>query len=395
VTDFATSTAASSPFAIKVAQTIRFTVYDGSGAQLGLTTAAAPARTAVQVSNIFNVIGLGSDVSHAYCVVEGDQNLPLLAYAGVIDNQSQDLAFVQGQPSSLPTPGRVTIPVSASIHGAGGSFFHTDATALNTAISASANITLRYRCFSGSCGNATQTVTLAPREMRAFDDLIANVFSAPESGGAIQFDSDQPIVVNSRLYTPSRPAPTNGMGVPGLAEAGAPVTAILTSLSHSANPSAGFRTNVGAYNSNDVAQMITFTLYDPAGTPLGLGQRASTHLCPGEQCLCRRGLHRRRPGCLLHRARRSESSADRLCRRHRQPVAGPRVHQRGKRLAPLGRGNEGHCVVRSSTGMARPLRFEYPGAVYHVMTRSHERSDPKCFRNSLSSVASLGKCTIS
>jgi virginiamycin B lyase len=252
------------------AQTITFTVFDGNGIELGLTTAFAPARTPVQVSNIFNVIGLASDVAHAYCVVKGDQNLPLLAYAGVIDNQSQDLAFVQGQASSPPTAGRVTIPVSASIHGAGGSFFHTDATVLNTAASASANVTIRYRCFSGVCGNDTQTVTVAPREMRAFDDLIANLFSAPESGGAIQFDTDQPIVVNSRLYTPSRPAPTNGMGVPGLAEPGATLTAVLTSLSHSADPSAGFRSNVGAYNANDVAQTITFTLYDPAGIELGL-----------------------------------------------------------------------------------------------------------------------------
>src|SRR6185503_20271287 len=143
------------------------------------------------------------------------------------------------------------------------------ATVLNTAVSASANVTLRYRCFSGSCGNPTQTVTLAPREMRAFDDLIASLFAAPESGGAIQFDSDQQIVVNSRLYTPSRPAPTNGMGVPGLPESGATATAVLTSLSHSADPSAGFRSNVGAYNANDVAQTITFTLYDPAGTQIG------------------------------------------------------------------------------------------------------------------------------
>jgi hypothetical protein len=252
-----------------VAQAITFSVYEGSGALLGLTTASAPARTPVQVSNIFNVIGLTRDVAHAYCVVRGDQNLPLLAYAGVIDNQSQDLAFVQGQAESPSLAGRVTIPVAASIHGAGGSFFHTDATVLNTSASSSANVTLRYRCFSGSCGNAIQAVTLGPREKRSFDDLIANLFAAPESGGAIQFDSDQPIVVNSRLYTPSRPAPTNGMGVPGLPEAGAPATAVLTSLSHSADPSAGFRSNVGAYNPNDVAQTITFTLYDPAGLPLG------------------------------------------------------------------------------------------------------------------------------
>jgi virginiamycin B lyase len=252
-----------------VAQTITFTVYDANGVQLGLATSLAPARTPVQVSDIFRVIGLTRDISHGYCVVKGDQNLPLLAYAGVIDNQSQDLAFVQGQASSPPNPGRVTIPISASIHGVGGTFFHTDVTVLNTSGSAPANLAVRYRCFTGSCGNAAQNVVLAPREMRAFEDIIASLFSAPESGGAIQFDSDQPIVVNSRLHTPSRPAPTNGMGVPGLPESGAPIKAVLTSLSYSADSSAGFRSNVGAYNGNDVSQMITFTIYDPAGTQLG------------------------------------------------------------------------------------------------------------------------------
>jgi virginiamycin B lyase len=252
-----------------VPQTITFTVYDGSGAPLGVATALAPARTPVQVSNIFDVIGLTRDVAEAYCVVKGDQTLPLLAYAAVIDNQSQDLAFIPGQASAPVSSGRVTIPVAASIHGVGGTFFHTDATILNTSASASAQIAIRYRCFSGSCGRGAPTVTLAPREMRAFDDIIASLFSAPESGGAIEIESDQPIVVQSRLYTPSRPAPTSGMGVPGMLESDALVTPIVTSLSHSSAPSAGFRSNVGAYNANDVSQTITFTLHDPTGSELG------------------------------------------------------------------------------------------------------------------------------
>ncbi len=252
------------------AQILTFTVFDGSGTQLGHTTANAPARTAVQVSNIFSVLGLATDVAHAYCVVSGDHNLPLLVYAGVIDNQSQDLAFVQGQTNfRSPAPDRATIPVAASIHGAGGSFFHTDAAVLNLNSAAPANVTARYRCFSGLCGAATNTFSLKAREMKSFDDIIATTFAAAESGGAIEFSSDQPIVVGSRLYTPSRPAPTNGMGVPGLPEAGAPTTAVLLSLSHSANSTKGFRSNVGAYNPNDVAQTLSFTLYDTAGTQLG------------------------------------------------------------------------------------------------------------------------------
>jgi len=252
------------------AQNVTFTVYDGSGTQLGHTVANAPARTAVQVSNIFSVIGVATDVDHAYCVVSGDHNQPLLVYAGVIDNQSQDLAFVRGQANTRPAGAdRATIPVAASIHGAGGSFFHTDATILNLSSAVPANVTARYRCFSGPCGTATSNFALTPRQMKSFDDMIGTLFAAPESGGAIEFSSDQPIVVGSRLYTPSRPAPTNGMGVPGLPEAGAPTSAVLLALSHSADSTKGFRSNVGAYNPNDTAQNVTFTLYDPSGTDLG------------------------------------------------------------------------------------------------------------------------------
>jgi streptogramin lyase len=254
-----------------VAQTVTFTVYDGSGALLGHTAALAAARTSIQVSNIFGVIGVANDVADAYCVVSGNLGLPLLTYAGVIDNQSQDLTFIQGQ-TDLPLSAiRVTIPVAASIHGAGGSFFHTDATVLNASDCGPANVTVRYRCFSGSCGNSPQNFVLAPRQMRQLDDVIATFFGAPESGGAIEFDTDRPIVVNSRLYTPTRPAPTNGMGVAGLREQTF-VRLVVTSLSHSVATTQGFRSNVGAYNASDVEQTITFTLFDPTGVMLGQTQ---------------------------------------------------------------------------------------------------------------------------
>jgi hypothetical protein len=79
------------------AQNVTFTLYDPSGTDLGHVAANAPARTAVQVSNVFAAAGFHIDVPNAYCIVHGDQNLPLLPYAGVIDNQSQDLAFIRGE----------------------------------------------------------------------------------------------------------------------------------------------------------------------------------------------------------------------------------------------------------------------------------------------------------
>ena len=59
------------------------------------------------------------------------------------------------------------------------------------------------------------------------------------------------------------------MYVPGLSTGEAYAEAVLTSLSFSADLSTGFRTNVGVFNANDVAQTMTFTLYSPQGVQIG------------------------------------------------------------------------------------------------------------------------------
>ncbi len=131
----------------------------------------------------------------------------------------------------------------------------------------SVTVTARYRCAFPSCGDAEQSFELAPREMRSFDDIVAELFNAPETFGAVEFTGE--IFVDSRLYTPSRPAPTTGMAVPGLRPERALAESYLPFLSHSADASTGFRTNAGVFNGNDVALTVTFTLYDTAGGALG------------------------------------------------------------------------------------------------------------------------------
>jgi hypothetical protein len=103
--------------------------------------------------------------------------------------------------------------------------------------------------------------------MRVFEDIVGTLFGAAETGGAVEFSGN--VLVDSRLYTPSRPAPTVGMYVPGLSAAEAYAEAVVTSLSYSANLSTGFRTNVGVYNGNDIAQTVTFTLLNPQGVQIG------------------------------------------------------------------------------------------------------------------------------
>src|SRR4051794_30318653 len=81
---------------------------------------------------------------------------------------------------------RITIPAAASIVGLAP--FFSDVRVFNRSYSSPAEVTATYRCFLGSCpaASAPLTFTLAPRETRAFDDMVAAAFQAPNSAGGVE-----------------------------------------------------------------------------------------------------------------------------------------------------------------------------------------------------------------
>ena len=196
----------------------------------------------------------------------------------------------------------VTLPAAASLHGVPPAFFHSDVWVFNGSAENETTVTATYRCAAGNCGDAVQTFTIPPRQVRAFPDIVGTLFEAPETFGAIEFESRTLIVVTSRLYSPARGEPTVGMFVGGLKEDDADTAAVLTSLSHSANPGSGYRTNVGVYNPSDGAQPLVFTFFAASGEFLGRFFERRPPAPPADQ---RRGdlppaePLRRRPG--LHR----------------------------------------------------------------------------------------------
>ena len=167
----------------------------------------------------------------------------------------------------------LTVPVAASIHGAGGTFFHSDAWIFNRSYTNSTVVTLVYRCFGGvGCGTPKQ-ITLNPRETRLITDIIGTLFGVPESGGAIEISYDTfngPVAARTRLFTPSSP-PSYGFGVPALTPSFAASRAAFLGIAGSgASLTTGFRSNAGAYNPNAVPVTVTFTLYDgPTGAQIG------------------------------------------------------------------------------------------------------------------------------
>ena len=253
-----------------------FSFFHPDGTELGQLVRHLAALGALQINDadIFEALGVTGDVESFYAVIEGDGVAPIQAYAAVIDNLSQDPFFVVGQPGARQPRGdfapvnRVVVPAVASIHGHAGTFFHSDLAIWNPSVFPT-DVTIRYRCFSAACSSASQTLTLQPGEMRVEADVVAGLLAAPETGGALELEGNRPLVAASRLYTPSHPAPTVGMFVPGLGPADATPAALLTSLSRSADLSKGFRTNVGVFNASDEAHEVTITLFDVDGHSLG------------------------------------------------------------------------------------------------------------------------------
>ncbi len=163
----------------------------------------------------------------------------------------------------------VVLPAVASLHGLPPAFFHSDVAIFNRSAGRVALVRANYRCTTRSCGNSPQTFAIAPRQLYVLEDIAAGLFGAPETSGAIEFTSTEPIVATSRLYSPARPAPTLGMFVPGLGPEKAFARSQLVNLSHSHDPTVGFRTNVGVFNPSDQDRTVFIVCRDFRAVLLG------------------------------------------------------------------------------------------------------------------------------
>src|SRR4030095_6869349 len=147
---------------------------------------------------------------------------------------------------------KVVSPAASSL--IGGNPFYSYVRFFNTSYTAALNVTATYRCFvavqGATCpGSPPQVaIALAPRQSRAYDDIVANTFHAGNTGGGVEFDfsgtEDQP-VVTSRLYS-TTPTPTVGMFIAGVSSSKSRANSVLTSIRHR-GAHAGLRTNAGLY----------------------------------------------------------------------------------------------------------------------------------------------------
>jgi hypothetical protein len=187
---------------------------------------------------------------------------------GLFQAQFDDLFLAASAPKTL------TVPASASIHGAGGAFFHSDLWVTNRSTAFATTVQARYRCFAGqSCGTDTKSFVLGPRTSTLYSDVVGGLFGSPGTAGAIELTYDSAygeVTAASRVYTPDLPSPTNGTAVPAYAAGQARTRAMFLGLgSNGGDLSSGFRSNAGAYNPNGASVDLTFTLYSSSGAMLG------------------------------------------------------------------------------------------------------------------------------
>ena len=252
------------------AQNVRFAFRDADGNSLGEITRTVPARQAIQINDVDLPLPADETFESFACIAEGDGEAPLFVYAAVIDNQSQDSIFVPGRDAEAPFGDSLILLAAGSLHGYGGSFFHSDVALFNPT-DVGTEVSALYRCAVGTCQDVEQRFTLGPGQLASYDDIVDSLFEKPESAGVIELRTlgAGRIVATSRLFTPSRPEPTVGMFVPTLDRFASAQAVVLTSLARSGDFEHGVRVNAGVFNSYSDSQNVTFRVFSGDGIFLG------------------------------------------------------------------------------------------------------------------------------
>lgn len=148
----------------------------------------------------------------------------------------------------------VYLPIAGSV-----GVFRTDARVFNPSFTETIEVqaSLLPAGNVDNSGVAPVQVTLAPREMKVYDDVVASLFNASGLGG-IRFSSTSDLGATARIYA------DGAQGTLGQFVVGVPVESALTrGLLLQLKSSPAFRTNVGVLNTSAVSDAsVTFRLSD-------------------------------------------------------------------------------------------------------------------------------------
>lgn len=144
--------------------------------------------------------------------------------------------------------------------------FRTDARVFNASYDTPLTVNAYFypRNTTTNAGVAPVVITIPPRTMRIFDDVVGSMFSDTRGLlGAIRLQSTGDIEATARIYATQTFAGL-GTGTLGQFESGVDLSQARAkgALLQLKSASQLFRTNIGGVNPNASATTITFTLYD-------------------------------------------------------------------------------------------------------------------------------------
>lgn len=247
-------------------RTVTLALYGTTGDLIGSDTIGVPANNFLQLplTAIFPMVD-GSALDVLSMRVTVSQPEAISVYASVIDNESQDPAYIQAVP--VPAVGSMLIPVVGRAPGANGTFWRSDVTLFNPATS---TLPVQF-----TYGGIQKTVTLAARSTRVLDDVLSD-FNLTAGQGTLKVEwsggATGPIVT-SRTYTSTENGGTYGQSID-------PVEAYANEVFVAGLRNDGsYRSNVGFVNGGTTAESFIVSVLSPSGTELG---QTVVSLNPGE-----------------------------------------------------------------------------------------------------------------
>ncbi len=238
----------------------RLRLYDDSGAELAAADVSVPASGFLQLDRPFASLASRSDLANAWGRVEVLEGGPLLAFATVIDNATNDpLARFASPEAALASAAR--IPMASHSSGAQGSSWRTDLGLLNPgSVPRSATVSFLTE------PPASRTFSVPPGSQLVLTDVVASLGA---SGSApLRVDADGPLAVSSRTYSPAGSCPGSlGLALPTLVPSDGLADGASARLSQ-LREDAAFRTNVTFVNAGSLGASARLRLYDDSGSEL-------------------------------------------------------------------------------------------------------------------------------
>jgi hypothetical protein len=239
---------------------VELELYDGLGALVASGTVTVPARSYLQVDDVFGYLG-AAPLPHATMLVRVTSYARVFSYASVVDNRTSDPMYFPGLPDSDASRSLVVLG-AASTDGANGTHWRTDLWVLPKGPATTLQVT-----FLPADGSSA-TIGSFPIPSAgglALEDVVGLL--GARGSGALLLEAEEPILATSRTYNLTADG-TFGQLIP--AQTSSSYTGTRRSTVLGVEGSEERRTNVGLFNpSRSTGLEVVLRLVSGQGVMLG------------------------------------------------------------------------------------------------------------------------------